>query len=62
MLLDTKYRVLRTALVATTTLDSVGLKFKDNMSLSADGKVLTSKVQIASGQGDAELTIVFDRQ
>jgi hypothetical protein len=51
-----------TALIATTTLDSVGLKFKDNMSLSSDGKVLTSKVQIASGQGDAELTIVFDRQ
>ena len=51
-----------TALIATTTLDSVGVKFKDNMSLSADGKVLTSKVQMTSGQGDAEITIVFDRQ
>lgn len=51
-----------TALVATTTLDNVGLKFKDNMSLSSDGKVLTSKVQIATAQGDAEITIVFDRQ
>jgi hypothetical protein len=49
-------------LVATTALDTVGLKFTDRMSLSADGKVLTSKVQIASPQGDAELTIVFDRQ
>ena len=51
-----------TALIATTTLDNVGLKFKDNMSLSSDGKVLTSKVQIATAQGDAEITIVFDRQ
>jgi hypothetical protein len=51
-----------TSLIATTTLDSVGLKFKDNMSLSSDGKVLTSKVQIATAQGDAEITIVFDRQ
>jgi hypothetical protein len=51
-----------TALIATTTLDCVGLKFKDNMSLSSDGKVLTSKVQIGTNQGDAEITIVFDRQ
>jgi hypothetical protein len=51
-----------TDIVATTTLDSVGLKFTDRMSLSSDGKVLTSKVQIASPQGDGELIIVFDRQ
>lgn len=49
-------------IIATTTLDSVGLKFTDRMSLSPDGKTLTSKVQIGSPQGDAELTIVFDRQ
>jgi hypothetical protein len=49
-------------LVATTALDTVGLKFTDRMSLSSDGKVLTSKVQIVSPQGDAELIIVFDRQ
>jgi len=49
-------------IVATTTLDSVGLKFTDRMSLSSDGKTLTSKVQIATPQGDGELTIVFERQ
>lgn len=49
-------------LIATTALDSVGLKFTDRMSLSADRKLLTSKVKIASPQGDAELTLVFDRQ
>jgi hypothetical protein len=49
-------------IVATTSMESAGLKFTDRMSLSADGKTLTSKVQIASPQGDAQLTIVFDRQ
>ena len=50
-----------TDIVATTTLDSVGLKFTDRMSLSTDGKTLTSKVKIATPQGDGELIIVFDR-
>jgi hypothetical protein len=49
-------------IVATTNMESASLKFTDRMSLSADGKTLTSKVQIASPQGDAQLTIVFDRQ
>jgi hypothetical protein len=51
-----------TVLTATTTLDSVGLKFTDKMSLSADRKLLTSKIKIASPQGDADLTVVFERQ
>jgi hypothetical protein len=50
------------ALIVSTSVESVGLTFKDRMSLSADGKELTSVVQIASQQGPAELTIVFDRQ
>jgi hypothetical protein len=50
------------SIIVSTAVDSVGLSFKDKMSLSADGKELTSKVQVASGQGEAELTIVFDRQ
>jgi hypothetical protein len=49
-------------IVATTNMESVGLKFTDRMSLSPDGKTLTSKVQISSSQGDGEVTIVFDRQ
>jgi hypothetical protein len=49
-------------IVATSNLESAGLKFTDKMSLSADGKTLTSKVHIASPQGDADLAIVFDRQ
>jgi hypothetical protein len=41
---------------------TAGLQFNDRMSLSEDGKLLTSKVQILSDQGDVEMTIVFDRQ
>jgi hypothetical protein len=51
-----------TDLIATTTLDSAGLKFTDKMSLSANRKLLTSKIKIATPQGDADLTVVFDRQ
>jgi hypothetical protein len=50
------------AIVVTTSVESAGVSFKDKMSLSADAKELTSNVKIVSGQGDAELTIVFDRQ
>jgi hypothetical protein len=51
-----------TDLIATTAIDVLGLTFKDRMSLSADGKVLTSLVLVQSAQGDFELKIVFDRQ
>ena len=49
-------------IVATTNMESAGLKFTDRMSLSPDGKTLTSKVQINTAQGDGDLTIVFDWQ
>jgi hypothetical protein len=49
-------------IIATTNLDAAGVKFTDRMSLSTDGKTLTSKVLIASAQGDGEVTIVFDRK
>jgi hypothetical protein len=50
------------AIIVNTIVEGVGLSFKDRMSLSADGKELTSVVQIESQQGPAEITIVFDRQ
>jgi hypothetical protein len=49
-------------IIATTNMESAGLKFTDRMSLSADGKTLTSKVQIATAQGNSDITIVFERQ
>lgn len=51
-----------TALVATTAIESFGVTFKDKMSLSEDGKTLTSVVDVESGQGNAVLKIVFDKQ
>jgi hypothetical protein len=48
-------------LVATTAMDSAGLKFTDKMSLSADRKLLTSKVHIATPQGEVDITMVFER-
>jgi hypothetical protein len=50
------------ALIATTSIDSAGVTFKDKMSLSDDGKTLTSVVKITSSQGEGEITIAFDRQ
>jgi hypothetical protein len=50
------------SLIVTTKVASVGLMFKDKMSLSSDGKQLTSDVQIDSNQGPAHVTLVFDRQ
>jgi hypothetical protein len=49
------------SLIVTTKVDSVGLMFKDKMSLSADGKQLTSDVQIESNQGASQVKLVFDR-
>ena len=49
-------------LLVVSSVDQVGLTFNDQMSLSADGNTLTSAIRISSPQGDADLTIVFDRQ
>lgn len=49
-------------LLVQSKVTAAGLQFDDRMSLSEDGKLLTSKVQIRSDQGDVEMTIVFDRQ
>lgn len=51
-----------TTLLVTSVVDAVGLTFKDRMSLSADGKTLTSLVHIASPQGEVDINLVFDKQ
>jgi hypothetical protein len=48
-------------LIATTAMEGAGLRFTDTMSLSADRKTLTSKVHIATPQGEVDVTVVFDR-
>jgi hypothetical protein len=36
--------------------------FNDRMSLSADGKTLTSVVRLDTPQGSVDMTVVFDKQ
>jgi hypothetical protein len=50
------------ALVFESRVDAAGISFTDRMTLSADGKTLTSLVHISSAQGDADITVVFDKQ
>lgn len=50
------------ALVFVSRVDAAGLTITDRMTLAADGKSLTSAVHIASPQGDADITVVFDKQ
>jgi hypothetical protein len=49
-------------LVVISTVDLIGVTFNDKMSLSADGKTMTSQIRITSDQGNVDLTVVFDRQ
>jgi hypothetical protein len=49
-------------LVLTSVVDAIGVTFTDKMSLSPDGRTLTSTVHIASAQGDLDVVVVFDKQ
>jgi hypothetical protein len=49
-------------LVVTSNVTQAGLQFVDRMTLSADGKTLTSEVHIVSPQGDADMKVVFEKQ
>jgi uncharacterized protein (DUF2342 family) len=59
---STSAKWMDNALVVVSNVEAVGLSFNDNMTLSADGKTMTSVVRITSPQGDVEMTVVFDRQ
>jgi hypothetical protein len=50
------------SIVAVSNVSDYGLTYHDHMTLSADGKTLTSDVQVSSPQGDVSLLIVFDKQ
>jgi len=49
-------------LVVSSTVEGIGVKFIDRMSLSEDGRTMTSAVHVASPQGEIDLSIVFDKQ
>ena len=50
------------ALMVVSHVPIAGLQFVDRMTLSEDGKVMTSAVHITSPQGEVDITIVFDRK
>jgi hypothetical protein len=45
-----------------SNVEMLGMTFTDRMTLSADGKTLTSAVLVASPQGNMEITAVFEKQ
>lgn len=49
-------------IVVVSNVNVAGLQFVDRMTVSEDGKTLTSAVHITSPQGDLDITLVFDRQ
>jgi hypothetical protein len=49
-------------LLVVSSVEAIGLTFNDRMTLSPDGKTLTSVVHISSPQGDVEMTVVFERE
>ena len=49
-------------LVAITKVDVLGMTYNDRMSLSPDGKTLTSVVRLDTPQGALDITVVFDKQ
>ena len=50
------------ALVVVSNVEAIGLSFNDRMTLSPDGRTRTSVVRISSPQGDADMTVVFERK
>jgi hypothetical protein len=49
-------------LIVVSNVAEAGLQFTDQMTLSDDGRTLTSAVRITSTQGTVDLKVVFDRK
>jgi hypothetical protein len=49
-------------LVVTSEVAEAMLKYVDRMSLSTDGRTLTSVVKLATPQGDIDMKVVFEKQ
>jgi hypothetical protein len=45
-----------------SNVEAIGMSFTDKMSLSPDGKTLTSSVQVTTPQGNMDITVVFEKQ
>ena len=49
-------------LVVVSIVDVAGLTYNDRMTLSPDGKTLTSTLRLDTPQGAVDLVVVFDKQ
>ena len=49
-------------LLVVTKVEVLGMTYNDRMSLSPDGKSLTSIVRLDTPQGAVDVTVVFDKQ
>jgi len=49
-------------LLVVTKVDVAGVSYNDRMSLSPDGKTLTSAVRVDTPGGAVDVTVVFDKQ
>ncbi len=50
------------SLVVVSNVPAISIAYNDRMTLSADGKTLTSVVRLDTPQGSVDLTVVFDKQ
>ena len=50
------------SLVVVSNVPAISISSNDRMTLSADGKTLTSVVRLDTPQGSVDLTVVFDKQ
>ncbi len=49
-------------LVVTSEVEVVPLKYIDRMSLSADGKTMTSAIKLTSPDGAIDMKVIFEKQ
>lgn len=49
-------------LVVTSNVPEAGLRYLDKMTLSDDGRTMTSTLRIATPQGDLDMIVFFEKQ
>ena len=49
-------------LLVVSTVPAIGISYNDRMSLSVDGKVLTSVVKLDTPDGSIDVKVVFEKQ
>jgi hypothetical protein len=62
MTVPTSAKWVGDSLLVVSSVEAMALSFNDTMTLSPDGKTLTSVVRISSAQGDVDMTVVFERE